>query len=431
LYQENNIINKTFIKLKKKTMKNTFKLFVTLFLLAVTLSSSFAQNPTFDYTVKNIKTTYNGPETGDTLTFEVWLKWTNFGASDRFEFAAAQYTWLCNRAIIGSANPGLKLELQTQFAGCPLPAAYRPPTFQVDSLTAPPGQLYLKGSGNNPNSALPPFIVSASGPFGSKILTFRLINQGGADFPLVPLNLQFKLGSAPNTFVAYFLPVTVPDTETAPPQLAVALMDTVANHYVVEDGGFVLPVELASFTSNVNKNNVSLAWTTSTETNNQGFDIERSLVGSNEWTKAGSVAGNGTTTSPIDYSFNDRVSGTGNYNYRLKQIDFNGSVNYHNLSGEVIIGLPSVYAISQNYPNPFNPSTKIDFELPYDSKVSILLYDISGREVGKLVNEQLTAGYHNVQFNGSNLASGMYFYRINANGGSQNFISTKKMVLIK
>ena len=409
-------------------MKNTFKLFVTLFLLALSLNSGMAQpDPTFDMTVRNIVIA----PPGNTITFEVWLKWTNFGVAgvNRFEFAAGQYTWTANKAIMGTANPGMTFVRTTAGSGFNL---YQPPlNGQVDSLTAPPGQIYLKLAGNNPNSDNPAYIVSASGVYGARIFSARLNNEGGAEFPLVPLNLRFKLGAAPNTFVAYFLPVTVPDTDQAPPQLAVSLMDTVVNHYAVVAGDTVLPVELANFTSNVNKNNVSLAWTTSTETNNQGFDIERKLVGSSDWTKAGNVAGNGTTTTPKDYTFNDRVSAAGNYNYRLKQIDYNGAITYHALSSEVIIGLPTVYSISQNYPNPFNPSTKIDFELPYDSKVSILLYDISGREVGKLVNEQLTAGYHNVQFNGSNLASGMYFYRINANGGSQNFISTKKMVLIK
>ena len=101
------------------------------------------------------------------------------------------------------------------------------------------------------------------------------------------------------------------------------------------------------------------------------------------------------------------------------------------LNGEVVVGIPAKYSLSQNYPNPFNPTTKIDFELPHDGKVSILLFDISGREVGKLVNEILTAGYHTIQFNGSNLSSGMYFYRINADGGGQNFTATKKLALIK
>jgi len=414
-------------------MKNTFKLFVTLFLLAVSLNSGMAQpDPTFDMTVRNITITQVGGTGDNTVNFEIWLKWTNFGTAgvNRFEFAAGQYTWTCNRAILsGSPLDSLTFVRTSAATGF---SFYQPPaTGQVDSLTAPPGQLYLKLAGNNPSSDLPPYIVSASGIYGSRLFNARLSTRSGNEFPLVPLNLRFKLGLAPNTFVAYFAPVTVPDTETAPPQLAISLMDTVVNHYNVVAGDTVLPVELANFSANVNKNNVSLAWTTSTETNNQGFEIERKLVGSEDWTKVGNlIAGKGTTTTPTEYSYNDRPN-TGNYNYRLKQIDFNGTISYHALSNEVIVGLPTVYSISQNYPNPFNPSTKIDFELPYDSKVSILLYDISGREVGKLVNEQLTAGYHNVQFNGSNLASGMYFYRISANGGSQNFISTKKMVLIK
>ncbi|MEZ4691202.1 MAG: T9SS type A sorting domain-containing protein [Ignavibacteria bacterium] len=79
-----------------------------------------------------------------------------------------------------------------------------------------------------------------------------------------------------------------------------------------------------------------------------------------------------------------------------------------------MVGIPTAYALSQNYPNPFNPTTKIDYELPYDGKVSIVMYDISEGRVAKLVNEVKTAGYYSVQFNGANLASGMYFYRINA-----------------
>ncbi|MCB0729301.1 MAG: T9SS type A sorting domain-containing protein, partial [Ignavibacteriae bacterium] len=77
------------------------------------------------------------------------------------------------------------------------------------------------------------------------------------------------------------------------------------------------------------------------------------------------------------------------------------------------------------------PTTKIDYELPYDGKVSIVLYDISGREVVKLVNEVENAGYYSIQFNGANLTSGMYFYRINAEGSGQKYVNTKKMVLIK
>lgn len=406
-------------------MKNTFKLFVTLFLLTVILSLGKvnAQNPTFNMTVRNILTTNPANPTRDSiLRFEVWLQQTNQGAPgvDDFEYCAGQFTWSYNKEI---QRPGANLVFGLSAAG--LPGSLLPPAFQVDSVNG-----YLKMAGNLPQSGVN-FFISGTFP-GTRLFTAQLKTNANS-FPQVPLNLRFKLGASPNTFVAYFLPYAdTVDTETIPPpgQTAVALMDTVENIYSVENGGFVLPVELASFAANVNKNNVSLNWTTSTETNNQGFDIERTLVGSNEWTKAGNVSGNGTTNEAKSYSFSERLT-TGHYNYRLKQIDFNGGVNYHPLSNEVVVGVPSVYALSQNYPNPFNPTTKIDFELPYDGKVSVLLYDISGREVAKLVNEVKTAGYYTVQFNGANLASGMYFYRINAEGNSQNFVSTKKMVLIK
>ncbi len=202
------------------------------------------------------------------------------------------------------------------------------------------------------------------------------------------------------------------------------------SRFILTDGDSPLPVELSSFTSSVNGRNVSLNWTTATETNNSGFDIERSSV-NGEWTKIGFVNGNGTTSSQKNYTFSDRDLTTGKYNYRLKQIDFNGEFTFFNLSGEVNIGLPVKFSLSQNYPNPFNPSTKINYDLPVDGKVSITLYDISGREISELVNEIKTAGYYTVNFNGSNLSSGTYFYRIVSEGNGQSFVSTKKMMLLK
>ena len=115
----------------------------------------------------------------------------------------------------------------------------------------------------------------------------------------------------------------------------------------------------------------------------------------------------------------------------MKQIDFNGNFQHFQLSNEVEVGVPDKYNMSQNYPNPFNPTTKIDYDIPYDGKVSILLYDMTGREIANLVNEIKTAGYHSVQLNASGFASGMYFYRITAQGSNNNFVMTKKMVLIK
>jgi len=202
------------------------------------------------------------------------------------------------------------------------------------------------------------------------------------------------------------------------------------SRFILTDGDIPLPVELASFTADVSKRDVKLNWSTSTETNNAGFDVERKSA-EGQWTKVANVNGNGTSNSIKNYSYNDKNLATGKYEYRLKQLDYNGQFTYFNLSSEVNVGLPTKFELSQNYPNPFNPSTKINYDLPVDSKVSIILYDITGKEVSKLVNEVKTAGYYTVAFNASNLASGMYFYRIVTEANGKNFVDTKKMMLVK
>ncbi len=194
--------------------------------------------------------------------------------------------------------------------------------------------------------------------------------------------------------------------------------------------GFIdgaLPVELSSFNSIVRGGNVELNWTTSNENNNSRFDIERKDVNEDTWYKIGFIQGNGTTNNPVNYSFSDRGLNSGKYNYRLKQVDFNGNFNYFNLSNEVIVGVPTRYELSQNYPNPFNPSTSINYEIPFDGRVSLKVFDMSGKEIATLVNEAKTAGYYTVNFNASNLSSGIYFYQIS----SGSFNAVKKMTLVK
>ena len=193
----------------------------------------------------------------------------------------------------------------------------------------------------------------------------------------------------------------------------------------------VLPVELASFVSSVNGRNVNLNWSTNSEINNSGFDVERkSSVENSTWTKMGTVTGNGTSTVSHSYTYTDRNVNSGNFAYRLKQIDNNGNYKYYDLSNEVIIALPTKFDLSQNYPNPFNPSTKINYDLPVDAKVSVRIVDMTGREVANLVNADQTAGSYTLNFNASSLSSGIYFYQINAIG-SQSFTKTMRMVLVK
>jgi hypothetical protein len=193
-----------------------------------------------------------------------------------------------------------------------------------------------------------------------------------------------------------------------------------------------LPVNLTSFTSNVNGRNVILNWKTASETNNKGFEIYRSDRNDNSnWVNIGFLQGYKNKLTVTNYEFEDNKLNAGKYNYRLKQVDFNGNFKYYNLNSIVVVGVPDKFEISQNYPNPFNPVSKIDFGLPFDSRISIKLYDLSGREVLTLANENKPAGFYTVQLNAGNLASGIYFYRLIAEGNGQKYIMTKKAVVLK
>ncbi len=191
-----------------------------------------------------------------------------------------------------------------------------------------------------------------------------------------------------------------------------------------------IPVELTSFTASVGGNNVTLEWETATETNNSGFAIERKSATS-EFVQVGFVAGHGTTAEPQAYSFTDNSLIPGIYAYRLKQIDFDGTFDYSNVV-EVEVLTPGSYTLAQNYPNPFNPSTKITFSLADDSKVTLKIFDLLGQEVATLVNQDLTAGVYNYDFNATGINSGVYFYKIEAVGVNGNeFVDIKKMMLLK
>jgi len=192
----------------------------------------------------------------------------------------------------------------------------------------------------------------------------------------------------------------------------------------------MIPVELTSFTANVNDGVVELNWATATETNNSGFAIERKSTNS-EFTKIGFVPSYGTTTEPKSYSFTDNSVTPAVYSYRLKQVDYDGTSKYSDVI-EVDVLAPAVFALDQNYPNPFNPSTIINFRLAADSKVILKVFDVLGQEVATLINADFVAGSHNVEFNAANINSGVYFYRIDATGiDGTNFTRVKKMILTK
>lgn len=191
---------------------------------------------------------------------------------------------------------------------------------------------------------------------------------------------------------------------------------------------FPLPVELNSFSGIAKGNAVELSWQTETEVNNFGFEIERLAEEqqSNGWQKIGFVEGNGNSNSKKNYVFTDKNPAGGNtFHYRLKQIDNDGKIAY-SFQTEVEL-TPKDFELFQNYPNPFNPETSIKFSIPKASRVSLDVYNIKGEHVLSLLNKDMDAGFHIINFNGENLVSGVYIYRIKTN----NFVKHRKMLLVK
>jgi Secretion system C-terminal sorting domain/Domain of unknown function (DUF5122) beta-propeller len=192
----------------------------------------------------------------------------------------------------------------------------------------------------------------------------------------------------------------------------------------------VLPVELSSFNAMLNENDITLRWETSTEVNNRGFEIEKKIsqtsIIDNRWNKIGFVEGHGNSNSSKKYSFADKkLTGGGKFQYRLKQIDNDGRFKYSNVI-EVKV-TPNENSLLQNYPNPFNPVTNFKFQIVKPGLVTLKIYDILGKEVSTIVNEELEAGYYSYKWDASKLASGIYFYKINAG----SYTEVKKMLMIK
>ena len=194
-----------------------------------------------------------------------------------------------------------------------------------------------------------------------------------------------------------------------------------------------IPVELTLFNGTVIDRNIKLNWITATEKNSYGFELER-MSETTGWNKIEFIQAAGNSLEENIYEYIDSKLNAGNYLYRLKMIDYGGSFTYsESINAE--IELPLVYKIEQNYPNPFNPTTKLEYQLPFNSEVKIELYSITGERVATLVNEQKTAGYYLTVINASSLqlASGVYIYRMIAtnNFNKETFVQVKKLVVLK
>ncbi len=186
----------------------------------------------------------------------------------------------------------------------------------------------------------------------------------------------------------------------------------------------VVPVELTSFTAQASGNSVTLNWKTATETNNLGFEIQRNLTG--EFVTVGFIEGVGTTTEPHQYSYIDQNLDNGGYEYRLKQIDYDGSAQYSDVVKVEVFSVTTL-ELKQNYPNPFNPSTNIKFNIPSSGYVNLSVFNLVGEKVKEIVNEILSEGEYNLKFDASNLPSGIYIAKLS----SDNFNQSIKMTLLK
>lgn len=191
-----------------------------------------------------------------------------------------------------------------------------------------------------------------------------------------------------------------------------------------------IPVELTSLNASVDGGTVTLQWSTATETNNSGFEIERK-GDDGTFKRIGFVAGKGTVTTQNSYIYNDSPEKPGIYEYRLKQVDFNGTFEYSDVL-TVNVTVPTDYALYQNYPNPFNPSTTVRFALKAESQVVMKVFNALGQEVRTLADKRMPAGLHEISFDATGLHSGLYMYRLEAKGiDGSLFTSIRKMTLLK
>ncbi|MCC6548703.1 MAG: T9SS type A sorting domain-containing protein [Ignavibacteriaceae bacterium] len=200
--------------------------------------------------------------------------------------------------------------------------------------------------------------------------------------------------------------------------------------FIVYGSGNVVPVELTSFSAIVSGNTVELKWSTASEVNNRGFEVQRKSI-SGDYVNVGFVTGSGTTTEIKEYVFSDRELVSGAYSYRLRQVDFDGRSEYSQVV-ETEVSAPAVFELSQNYPNPFNPSTIINFSLESDSRVKLSVYNTLGQQVAVLVNGSMQAGGHSAEFSAASLPSGIYIAQIEAiDAAGKIFRSAIKMTLNK
>jgi hypothetical protein len=197
--------------------------------------------------------------------------------------------------------------------------------------------------------------------------------------------------------------------------------------------GSTTPVELQSFVLAAEKDQVFIDFSTASESQNWGFEIQRRIADDRNWQTVAFLKGHGTTSETQTYSYVDKPGQFGTLEYRLKQIDLDGrSMLFDAVS--VTLTAPREFMLAQNYPNPFNPTTQIAFEIPENvsGEMSLIVYDMLGRRVRTLVEQPAQAGFYQIEWNGRDdqnrlVSSGIYFYVLR----TQNETLTRKMIKLQ
>lgn len=192
--------------------------------------------------------------------------------------------------------------------------------------------------------------------------------------------------------------------------------------------------QASCFYAIVQRDTVRIYWCPPGETNHYGAYLQRRQSGQSEFAERPcffpAYCARGPLLTCLCY---DVVPGPGVWFYRMKLVDLDGTITY-STTIEVQVTLtavteekPLTFALHHNYPNPFNPTTRIEYAIPKTSHVSLKVFDVCGREVARLVDEVQGSGYKTVEFIASELASGVYFYRLRAG----SFLELKKMIVTK
>ncbi|MEP7375033.1 MAG: DUF4082 domain-containing protein [Chitinophagaceae bacterium] len=289
-----------------------------------------------------------------------------------------------------------------------------------------------------------PILITANTTYVASYHTSALKYVGTANGLAAPV-INGPLTALANGIFSYGGAVTFPVTSTATNYWADVIFS--ANNYVFNLTGVkdalectntgalqtlnvtspdcgTLPVSLINFSATPKDNSILLRWSTASEFNNLGFELQRSIDGNNGWSAIAFVNGAGNSNSTLNYSYVDENLSASRYYYRLKQIDIDLRFAYSPIVSAVLDG-KEAFELEQNYPNPYRGETIIRFTIAQKTSVNLSIFDMNGRLVKVLVNGSKDSGTHAVTLHSGVLTSGLYYYKLQAG----DFSAVKKMTV--